>query len=129
MPRLLGVDIPDNKNIVYSLTYIKGIGLSSARDIVDRLGLDATLKAKDLTEEEINKISAFIDKEYVIEGELVRQVKDNIKRLKDIGTYRGNRHKVNLPVRGQKTRCNARTRKGPRQTVGGVSVRKVVSKT
>lgn len=129
MPRILGLDLPDNKTVVYSLTYIKGIGLVSAQRIAAELKLDVRKKAKDLSEDEINQISSYLDQNFVIEGELVRQIRDNIKRLQDIGTYRGSRHAKGLPVRGQKTRANARTRKGPRRTVGGVSVRKAVSKT
>lgn len=129
MPRIVGVSIPDNKKIKYALTYIKGIGKSRAQEIIDRLNLDEQLRARDLTQDQISEIGALIEKRYVVEGELRRQVQENIKRLIEIGSYRGLRHKKGLPVRGQRTRTNARTRKGPRRTVGGVSVRKVVSKT
>lgn len=129
MARIIGIDIPDNKKIKYALTYIQGIGQSRAEEIISLLNLDRAMRAKDLTEEQISEIGSLIDKKYVVEGELRRQVRENIKRLQEIGSYRGLRHKKGLPVRGQKTRANARTRKGPRRTVGGVSVRKAVSKT
>lgn len=129
MPRLLGVDIPGNKNIKYSLTYIKGIGESTAEDIIEALEIDPNMKADDLSEEDVSRIANHIDQEYVVEGELERTVKDNIKHYIDIGTYRGKRHRSNLPVRGQRTQKNARTRKGPKRTVSGISVRKAVSKT
>jgi len=129
MPRIHGVDIPVNKKTLYALTYIKGIGRSSAAAIIAELSLDQNKKAKDLTEDEIGRITVLMDKEYLIEGELKRRVSDNIKRLKDIGVYRGVRHARGLPVRGQSSRRNARTRKGPRRSVAGVSVRKAVSKT
>lgn len=129
MARIIGVDIPDNKRIKYALTYIQGIGESRAEEIITLLNLDRAMRAKDLTEEQISEISSLIDKKYAVEGELRRQVRENIKRLQEIGSYRGLRHKKGLPVRGQKTQANARTRKGPRRTVGGVSVRKAVSKT
>lgn len=129
MPRIHGVDIPANKKIQYALAYIKGVGLSTAGVIIAELELDQNKKAGALTEDEISRIVGLIDKEYVVEGELKRRVSDNIKRLKDIGTYRGLRHARNLPVRGQSSRRNARTCKGPRKSVAGVSVRKAVSKT
>lgn len=127
--RVVGVDIPDNKKIKYALTYIKGVGESRAGEIINLLNLDEAMRAQDLTEEQISEISSLIDKKYLVEGELRRRVQENIKRLKEIDSYRGLRHKKGLPVRGQKTQSNARTRKGPRRTVGGVSVRKAVSKT
>lgn len=129
MPRVVGIDIPDNKKVKYALTYIKGVGESRAEEIINLLNLDQAMRAQDLTEEQISEISALIDKKYIVEGELRRRVQENIKRLKEIGSYRGLRHKKGLPVRGQKTQSNARTRKGPRRTVGGVSVRKATSKT
>lgn len=128
MPRILGVTLPDNKKIRYALTDIKGVGLRLADEIILKLNFDQELRAKDLTEDDLSRLSSLLDKEYVIGGELSRRVRDNIKRIKDIGTYRGQRHKRGLPVRGQKTRYNARTRKGPRKSVAGVSVRKTVSK-
>jgi len=129
MPRIVGIDIPDNKNIKYALTYIKGIGESRAEEIINLLNFDEGMRAQELTEEQISEISSLIDKKYIVEGELRRRVQENIKRLKEIGSYRGLRHKKGLPVHGQKTQSNARTRKGPRRTVGGVSVRKAASKT
>ena len=129
MPRIVGVDIPENKKLRYSLAYIKGIGYTLADRIIETLSLDPNIRASALTEDDISRITSLIDKEYIVEGELNRQVKDNIKRLIDINSYRGSRHRKGLPVRGQKTRSNARTRKGPRRTVGGVSVRKVLAKT
>ena len=117
MARILGVDIPDHKRIKYALTYIKGVGVSRAEEIINRINLDPSMRAKDLTEEQISEISSMIDKEYVVGGELRRQIHDNIRRLQDIGSYRGLRHKKGLPVRGQKTRSNARTRKGPRRII------------
>ncbi len=129
MARILGVDIPDNKKVPYALRYIKGVGPAIANEVVERLGLDPNMRAKDLTEEDLSKIANLLDKEYIVEGELIRRVKDNIKRLIDIKSYRGKRHRLSLPVRGQRTRYNARTRKGPRKVVSGVSVRKAVSKT
>ncbi|HEX9679639.1 MAG TPA: 30S ribosomal protein S13, partial [Candidatus Saccharimonadales bacterium] len=104
MPRIHGVDIPVNKKTLYALTYIKGIGRSSAAAIIAELSLDQNKKAKDLTEDEIGRITVLMDKEYLIEGELKRRVSDNIKRLKDIGVYRGVRHARGLPVRGQSSR-------------------------
>lgn len=129
MPRIVGVDIPDQKKLPYALAFIKGVGIVTGERIVVALNLDANRRAKDLTEDEISAITAYIDENIRVEGDLRRQVRDNIKRLIDIGSYRGKRHKKNLPSRGQKTRSNARTTKGPRKTMGGVSVRKAVSKT
>ena len=129
MPRIVGVDVPENKKLVYALTYIKGIGLTTAKEIVGKLNLDPEMRAKNLNEDDIGKLTSLIDKEYVVEGELNRKIKDNITRLITIMSYRGKRHRRNLPVRGQSTRYNSRTRKGPRKVVSGVSVRKAVSKT
>ncbi len=129
MARIVGIDIPDNKKVRYSLAYIKGIGLSLADVIIVKLNLNPDMRAKDLTEDDLGRISGLIEKEYMVEGELARKVKDNIKRLMDIKSYRGSRHRKGLPVRGQRTRYNARTRKGPRKAVSGISVRKAVSKT
>jgi len=129
MARIIGVHIPDNKRIKYALTYIKGIGPAHAEEIINLAKLDPSMRAKDLTEEQISEINALIEKKFIVEGELRHKVREDIKRLKEIESYRGLRHKKNLPVRGQKTRSNARTRKGPRRTVGGVSARKAVSKT
>lgn len=119
MPRLLGVDIPDNKRVEYSLRYIYGVGPARATFIVNTLGLDPALRAKDLTEEQLNKITALIiEHNYKVEGDLRREIASNIKRLQAIQAYRGMRHKRGLPVRGQRTSTNARTRKGGRRTVG-----------
>jgi small subunit ribosomal protein S13 len=122
MPRIAGVDIPNEKKVVIALTYIYGIGLHSARQILSKLGVPQDTRAKDLTEEQVGKINSEIDGSYVCEGELGRQHTQNINRLKDIGCYRGIRHRRGLPVRGQKTKCNARTRKGPRKTVAGKKI-------
>jgi small subunit ribosomal protein S13 len=117
MPRIIGIDIPANKRLVISLTYIYGIGNSLAKGLVEKLHLDPNKKAKDLTSEEVSQINAILSSEYVVEGDLRRQVQNNIKRLIAIHSYRGLRHRLSLPVRGQRTRTNARTRKGKRKTV------------
>jgi len=119
MPRLAGVDIPDNKPIRYSLRYIYGIGPKFADDILAEASIDPTKRAKDLTGEEISEIAGILDSKYILEGTLRRQVQQNIQRLKDIRCYRGDRHRKGLPVRGQRTRTNARTRKGKKRTVAG----------
>ncbi len=118
MPRIVGIDIPKNKKIKISLTYIYGIGRSQALKILERAQVDPEKRADKLSEEEISRITSVIQKNVTVEGELRRIVSSNIKRLMDIGTYRGLRHRKGLPVRGQRTSSNARTRKGPRQTVG-----------
>lgn len=123
MPRLLGVDIPKEKKIWVALTYLYGIGYKRSRDIVKALQLDGERKAKELTDGELAKITTFIQNTYKVEGELRREITQNIRRLIEIGSYRGSRHKKGLPVRGQRTRCNARTRKGPRPRVGGIKKR------
>lgn len=117
MPRLLGVDIPNDKRVEISLTYLYGIGRKTALDICEETGIKVGTRAKDLTEEELGRIVSILDKGYLIEGQLRRQVAQNITRLKKIGCYRGIRHGRNLPVRGQNTRNNARTRKGKKKTV------------
>lgn len=118
MARIAGVDIPNDKVVVYSLTYIHGIGLSSAKKIVAEAKVDASKRVKDLSEEEISALrNAIVKGGYKVEGDLRREVNLNIKRLMEIGCYRGNRHKKNLPCRGQRTKTNARTCKGPRKTV------------
>ena len=117
MPRIAGVDIPNNKAVEISLRYIYGIGPKFASDICVKTEIDPKLKAKDLTEEELSKIAGVLDSDYVIEGQLRRQIQQNIARLRDIACYRGLRHRRGLPVRGQRTKTNARTRKGPRKTV------------
>ncbi|MFO7310888.1 MAG: 30S ribosomal protein S13 [Bacillota bacterium] len=119
MARIAGVDLPRDKRVVIALTYIYGIGRSRAETIVKSTGINPDTRVRDLTEEEINRLREFIDKNYTVEGDLRREVQNNIKRLIDIGCYRGLRHRRGLPVRGQRTRTNARTRKGPRRTVGG----------
>ena len=119
MPRLLGVDIPDNKRIEASLPYIYGIGSTRTREILAKAEVDPNLRANQLTPEQINKISHVISEtKYLVEGDLRREIQQNIRRLMAIGSYRGLRHKRGLPVRGQRTSTNARTRKGPRKTVG-----------
>lgn len=119
MPRIVGVDIPDKKAIRYSLRYIHGIGPKFADEVIEKLGLDPTTKAMELTESEVAQISQLLDSEYLVEGGLRRQTQQNIQRLRDIKSYRGDRHRRGLPVRGQRTKCNARTRKGRRKTVAG----------
>jgi small subunit ribosomal protein S13 len=117
MPRIQGVDIPNDKRIVISLQYLYGVGPTNAKHILTKVGIDHNVKARDLTEEEITRIASEIEATYVVEGSLRRQIAQNIQRLKDINSYRGWRHKKGLPVRGQRTKTNARTRKGPRRTV------------
>ena len=117
MPRLIGVDVPHEKRIVISLQYVHGIGKHSAERILEAVGIDQNVRAKDLTEEELKRIANEIESKYTVEGALRRQVSTNIQRLKDINCYRGMRHRKGLPVRGQRTKTNSRTRKGPRRTV------------
>jgi len=119
MPRILGVDIPNDKRTVISLRYIYGIGPFLAEQLCDRTGVDPDKRARDLSEDELTKLTTLLDNEYVVEGQLHRQIQQNISRLNHIGCYRGMRHRKGLPVRGQRTRTNARTRKGPRKTVAG----------
>jgi small subunit ribosomal protein S13 len=119
MPRILGVDIPPNKQLPFALPYIYGVGRVIARKVCEGLNLDPTRLAKSLTDEEISRINNYIEKNYVVEGNLRRQRTQNVNRLRDIKCYRGMRHRANLPVRGQRTRTNARTRKGPRKTIAG----------
>jgi small subunit ribosomal protein S13 len=119
MARILGVDIPNEKPIEIALTYIFGIGLSTARRILDEAKIERLARTKSLTDEEVSRIAVTIEKRCVVEGQLRRQISQNIQRLKDINCYRGQRHRRGLPVRGQRTRSNARTRKGPRRTVAG----------
>jgi small subunit ribosomal protein S13 len=118
MARIAGVDLPRNKRIEYALTYIYGIGITSSRSILKETKVNLDTRAKDLTEEEINKIKVIIDRNYKVEGECRSEVTTSIKRLMDIGSYRGLRHRKGLTVRGQRTKTNARTRKGPKKTVG-----------
>ena len=119
MPRVAGVDIPANKRVEFSLRYIHGVGPKLALDILKEAQIEVGLKTKNLTDEEVARIGSVIDRNYAVEGELRRSVQSNISRLKDIRCYRGLRHRAHLPVRGQRTRTNARTRKGPRKTVAG----------
>ncbi len=117
MARIVGVDVPAEKKIGVALTYIYGIGWTLSRQILKDLGIDPETRCKGLSDEELSRISSVIEKKFVVEGQLRRQVAQNISRLKEIKCYRGSRHIKNLPVRGQRTRTNARTRKGPRRTV------------
>jgi small subunit ribosomal protein S13 len=119
MARVAGVEIPGKKHIGVSLRYIYGIGPTNAVAILDKVGIDPVVKTDELTEEELNKLREVIDKEYIVEGELRKEHTQDIKRLIEIGSYRGSRHRFNLPARGQRTRTNARTRRGSRQTVAG----------
>ena len=118
MARIAGVDLPNEKRIEAGLTYIYGIGWTTSRKILEKTGIDPSTRVKDLTEEEAGKIRKVIEADYMVEGDLRRDVSMNIKRLQEIGCYRGIRHRRGLPVRGQKTKTNARTRKGPKKTVG-----------
>lgn len=118
MPRVAGVDIPKEKKIKISLAYLYGVGRPLALKIIQEAGIDPEKRAKDLTDEEVSRIAVIIQKEVRAEGDLKREVAQNIKRLMDIGCYRGIRHRKGLPVRGQRTSTNARTRKGPKKTVG-----------
>ena len=118
MARLAGVDLPRDKRVEIGLTYIYGIGLQSSREILAKAGVNPDTRVKDLSEDELGAIRKILDNEYVVEGDLRREVSLNIKRLMEIGCYRGIRHRRNLPVRGQNTKNNSRTRKGPKKTVG-----------
>lgn len=119
MPRIAGVDIPENKKIRYSLRYIYGIGPKIADEILAEASVEPEKRAKDLTDQEVTSIAAIIDTAHLVEGALRRQIQQNIQRLKDIRSYRGDRHRRGLPTRGQRTKCNARTRKGKKRTVAG----------
>ncbi|MEN6411270.1 MAG: 30S ribosomal protein S13 [Veillonellales bacterium] len=118
MARIAGVDLPRDKRIEIALTYIFGIGLTLSKEILAATGINPDTRTRDLTEEEVSKLRETIDKNYKVEGDLRREESLNIKRLIEIGSYRGRRHRIGLPVRGQKTKTNARTRKGPKKTVG-----------
>jgi small subunit ribosomal protein S13 len=118
MARIAGVDLPREKRIEIGLTYIFGIGLSTSKEILNKAGVDPDIRVKDLSEDDAGKIRKIIDSDYSVEGDLRRDVSLNIKRLMEIGCYRGIRHRRGLPVRGQNTKTNARTRKGPKKTVG-----------
>ena len=119
MARIAGVDLPNDKRVVIALTYIHGVGPTLSREILKEADIGHDVRAKDLTEDQVSRIAAIIDRNYVVEGQLRRQVAQNIARLRDIHCYRGIRHRKGLPVRGQRTRTNARTRKGPKKTVAG----------
>ena len=119
MARIAGVNIPTNKRVVIALQYIHGIGPKFARDILAKAGVDENKRVNELTDQEVIAIREIIDRDYIVEGDLRREVQMNIKRLIEIGSYRGRRHRMNLPVRGQRTRTNARTQRGPRKTVPG----------
>lgn len=117
MPRVIGIDIPDNKRLEVSLTYIYGVGRRLSNEIIAKLGLDKNMRAHKLTQDDIARLNGLLQSQYVVEGDLRRQVQNNIKRLVNIHAYRGLRHRSGLPVRGQRTRTNSRTRKGRRKTV------------
>lgn len=117
MPRVIGIDIPDNKRLEISLTYLYGIGRHLAIEIITKLGLDPNMRANKLTQDDIARINGLLQSGYVVEGDLRRQVQNNIKRLISIHSYRGMRHRLGLPVRGQRTKTNSRTRKGRRKTI------------
>lgn len=119
MARIAGIDLPRNKRVEVALTYIYGIGRSASQEILSKAGVDLSTRSDNLTEAEVAKIREIIDREFKVEGDLRRETSMNIKRLMDLGCYRGLRHRRGLPVRGQKTKTNARTRKGPRKTVAG----------
>lgn len=117
MPRVIGIDIPDNKRLEVSLTYIYGIGRRLSNEIITRLGLDRNMRATKLSQDDIARLNGLLQAEYVVEGDLRRKVQNDIKRLISIHSYRGLRHRVGLPVRGQRTKTNSRTRKGRRKTI------------
>jgi small subunit ribosomal protein S13 len=119
MPRIVGVDVPNKKRLVIALTYIHGIGNHLSAEIVKKAGADENIKAGDLSEDDVSHLAQIITNEYLVEGQLRRKVAQDISRLKDIGCYRGLRHRRSLPVRGQQTQSNARTRKGKKKTVAG----------
>ena len=119
MPRIQGIDIPNEKKTRISMTYLYGMGYTTAKKMLDDLNISGDMKAKDLSDEELARIADYIDKNVVTEGHLRRQIAGNIQRLKEIGCYRGLRHRKSLPVHGQRTRSNARARKGPKKTVAG----------
>ena len=119
MARISGIDLPKDKKVEIGLTYIFGIGRASALEIMEKAGIDPALRVRDLTDPDVNKLRQVIEKEYRVEGALRTEVSMNIKRLMDIGSYRGTRHRRGLPVRGQRTHTNARTKKGPRRAIAG----------
>ena len=120
MPRIIGVDIPGNKRVEFSLRYLYGIGPAKAKEIIERTGIPADLKAKDLTPDQINQITKILQNDMLVEGDLRRQLAADIRRLQQINCYRGVRHRRNLPVRGQRTKTNARTRTGKKITIGAI---------
>ncbi len=128
MARIAGVDLPRNKRVEIGLTYIYGIGQATSGDILEKAGVSPDTRVKDLTETEVAALREVIDREYQVEGDLRREVQQNIRRLIDIGCYRGLRHRRNLPVRGQRTRTNARTKRGPKKTVPGRGRRRGMKK-
>ena len=119
MPRLLGVDIPNERPTVVALTYLYGVGEKTSRELCHKAGVNPYKRARELAEDEVGRLAALLERDYTVEGPLRRQTAQNLARLRDIGCYRGIRHRRGLPVRGQRTRTNARTRKGPRKTVAG----------
>ena len=119
MPRIAGIDVPDRKKIYYALQYVHGVGPKFAKVILDEAAIDPDRRANELTESDISRINGIIDNGFLVEGALRRQVQQNIARLREIRSYRGDRHRNSLPVRGQRTKCNARTRKGRKKTVAG----------
>ncbi len=119
MPRIFGVDIPNDKKTIYSLQYLYGVGPAVARELCHKAGVNEDARARELTDEEISRLATILERDYTVEGPLRRQIQQNIGRLRDIKCYRGIRHRLSLPVRGQRTRTNARTRKGPKKTVAG----------
>jgi small subunit ribosomal protein S13 len=119
MARISGVDLPREKRVEVGLTYIYGIGLKTSQTVLERTGVSPDTRVRDLTDDEVNRLRDVIDKEYRVEGDLRREVAMNIKRLMDIGSYRGMRHRRGMPLRGQRTRTNARTRRGPKRAIGG----------
>lgn len=122
MPRVIGIDIPDKKRLEISLTYIYGVGKALANEIIEKLGLDKNMHARNLTEEQVAQLNSILASQYVVEGDLRREVQGNIKRLVSINCYRGIRHRTSLPVRGQRTKTNSRTRKGKRKTVANKKI-------
>ncbi len=128
MARIEGVNLPSNKRIEYALTYLFGIGLKTSQDILNKVKIDFNKRVKDLTDAEVAQISKEVSSNYITEGELRKEITLNIKRLQEIGSYRGLRHKKGLPVRGQRTKTNARTRKGPRKAGSAIALKKKVTK-
>jgi len=128
MARIEGVNLPSNKRVEYGLTYLHGVGLKTAQNILNKLKIDFDKRIKDLSDQEVTAIQKEITQNYKVEGELRKEVTENIRRLQEIGSYRGLRHKKGLPARGQRTKTNARTRKGPRKAGGAISLKRKVTK-